>query len=85
MSQGETRVLHDEAMDLDGGAEVSRTSQSGKPIRHIVFGRGNAKKAFNSKSSDWHRRECIKSNASALESSQLSTDLMSCLPSEEMS
>lgn len=81
----ETSALNDPTMDVDESAELSKTTQIGKQIRGIVFGRGNMKKSFYSKSSDWHRREMSKSDTSVLENSQLSTDLMSSLPSEEMS
>ncbi|XP_034256253.1 zinc finger protein 511 [Thrips palmi] len=76
-------------MDVDEDQDPKHSQPERKPFRGFVFGRGNMKKSFNPKSSDWHRRDKATStdsaSASALEGSQLSTDLMNSLPSSEMS
>lgn len=68
-----------EAMDVDVATET-RQGVEKKIIRGFTFGRGNTKKSFNPKSSEWHQRQKETPTASALEGSQLSTDLMESLP-----
>lgn len=73
------------AMDIDDGMEPRNAQPGKKPLHGFVFGRGNMKKSFNTKSSDWHRRDGTSTTVSALEGSHLSTDLMNSLPSNKMS
>ncbi|KAE8740572.1 hypothetical protein FOCC_FOCC013905 [Frankliniella occidentalis] len=70
------------AMDVDNSAESSKSEVNFvKPIKGIVFGRGQVKKSFKSNGTDWHKRVVDKvQEPSALESSELSKDLMDTLP-----
>lgn len=70
------------SMDVDECPGVRKEVAGRKPLRGFTFGRGNFKKSFNTKSLDWHQKNKSSTNASVLDGSQLSKDLIDSLQNE---